>query len=65
MTPTYKITRERHDRSPGCYWFAVDAITPDGATYRVADALDTRQEARELLRQLEAAEAARAAAGSA
>jgi hypothetical protein len=58
-TTTYKIVRERHDRSPGCYWFAVDAITPDGKRYRVADALDTREEARELLQQVKAAEAAR------
>ena len=59
---TYKIVRERMERSPGCYWFAVDAVNADGSGYRVADGLDTRDEARELVKQIKAATAAKAAA---
>jgi hypothetical protein len=59
---TYKIVRERMERSPGCYWFAVDAVNADGAAWRVADGLDTRDEARELVKQIKAATAAKAAA---
>ena len=54
---TYKIVRERMERSPGCYLFAVDAVNADGSGYRVADGLDTRDEARELVKQIKAATA--------
>lgn len=60
-TTTYKIVRERMERNPGCYWFAVDAVAADGSGYRVADGLDTREEARELVKQIKAATAAKAA----
>lgn len=62
MTPrTYRIVRIADPRSRGaCSWYEVEAIAADGARWHVATC-DTRTEARELVRQIEAADAARAA----
>lgn len=62
MTPrTYRIVRIADPRSRGaCSWFEVEAIAADGARWHVATC-DTRTEARQLVRQIEAADAARAA----
>lgn len=49
---TYAVTKEEMDRNPRCYWFAVEAVMSDGSKVRVADALDTRTEARELARKM-------------
>jgi hypothetical protein len=54
-TTVYRIVRIADPRSRGaCAWFEVEAIAADGARYHVATC-DDRQEARELVRQLEAA----------
>jgi hypothetical protein len=59
--PTYLIRKISDPRSRGaCYWFEVEALEADGRRSWVATC-DDRQEARELVRHLEAAEAAKAA----
>jgi hypothetical protein len=58
---TYRIVRITDPRSGGaCSWFEVEALAADGARWHVATC-DTRTEARTMVRQIEAAEAARAA----
>ena len=60
-TKTYRIVRIVDPRSGGaCSWFEVEGMAADGGRWHVATC-DTRTEARELVRQVEAADAARAA----
>lgn len=61
-TPTYRIVRIADPRSRGaCYWFEIEGLAADGSRWHVATC-DDRREARELVRQIEAADAAKAAA---
>ena len=54
---TYRIIKIADPRSRGgCYWFEIESMTADGGRHHVATC-DTRAEAREMLRQLEAATA--------
>lgn len=65
-TPTtphaYRIVRVADPRSRGaCAWYEIEGIDAAGGRWHVATC-DDRREARELVRQIEAADAARAAA---
>jgi hypothetical protein len=61
-TTTYRARKISDPRSRGaCYWFEIEATAPDGSRHHVATC-DDRHEARELVRQLKAAEAAKSAA---
>ena len=51
---TYRIIKIQDPRSPGFFWYEIEARTADGQTDTVA-VCDTRSEARELLRHMEAA----------
>jgi hypothetical protein len=54
---TYRIIKISDPRSRGaCYWFEIESMTADGGRHHVATC-DTREEAREMLKQLEAATA--------
>lgn len=54
---TYRIVKISDPRSRGaCYWFEIESMAADG-TRRLVATCDTREEARELLKQLEAANA--------
>lgn len=48
----YVVVRERMERNPGCFWWAIDAVLPGGKRLRVADGLDTKREAVELADRL-------------
>lgn len=52
---TYVVVRERMERNRGCYWFAIDAVYEGGSRVRVADAIDTKEEAREMVKQMKGA----------
>jgi hypothetical protein len=53
----YRAVKISDPRSRGaCYWFEIESIDADGARRHVATA-ESREEARELLRQLRAAAA--------
>lgn len=49
---TYVVVRECMERNRGCYWFAIEAVYEGGSRVRVADAIDTKAEARELVKQM-------------
>jgi len=54
---TYRIVKIADPRSRGaCYWFEIESMTADGGRHHVATC-DTREEAGEMLEQLEAATA--------
>ena len=54
---TYRIVKISDPRSRGaCYWFEIESLENDG-NRRLVAMCDTRDEARELLKQLEAATA--------
>jgi len=54
---TYRIIKIADPRSRGaCYWFEIESMTADGGRHHVATC-DTRDEAREMLKHLEAATA--------
>lgn len=58
----YRIVRIADPRSRGaCAWYEIEGMNAAGDRWHVATC-DDRQEARELVRQIEAAEAAKAAA---
>lgn len=64
-THTYRIVRIADPRSRGaCSWYEIEGIAADGSRWHVATC-DDRREARELVRQIEAADAARSAAAAA
>ena len=52
---TYVVVRERMERNRGCYWFAIDAVFEGGSRVRVADAIGTKEEARELVKKMKEA----------
>ena len=53
---TYVVVRERMERNRGCYWFAIDAVLEGGAKVRVADAIGTKEEAREMVKHMKEAQ---------
>lgn len=51
---TYRMFKIQDPRSPGFFWYEIEAIAADGHVETVA-VCDTRDEARDLLKAMEAA----------
>jgi hypothetical protein len=54
-TVIYRLLRIRDPRSPGVYWFEVEARDPVAGTTTTVAVCDTREEARETIAAMRAA----------